>query len=395
MCCLAAPPPKINEYGNLLLHFLKKSVITSLRIAILGTRGIPNRYGGFEQAATYISAGLVAKGHAVTVYAAHNHPYRNTSWKGVHLIHCYDPGYMGSAGQFVYDLNCILDARKRNFDIWLFLGYTSSSVWGRLYPRNAVCISNMDGLEWKRSKYSAPVKKFLQFAEKLAVRYSHFLIADSPVIQSYLLEKYKAESTYIAYGAEIYNEQDEHLFSAYGIEKYNYYLILARMEPENNIETILDGFCKSQTEKKMMVVGNLDTAFGKYLLRKFNTNKRIFFCKPLYDAEKLHTLKLYCSLYFHGHSCGGTNPSLLEAMADRTLICAHDNPFNRHILGEDAFYFSTPADIQKRIEEPAHETDEKKMTENNFGKIMEQYNWPKIVSVYERFMMDCYNSFQR
>ena len=302
---------------------------------------------------------------------------------------------MGSAGQFMYDLNCILDARKRNFDVWLFFGYTSSSVWGQLYPGKAVVISNMDGLEWKRSKYGPTVKKFLRFAEKLAIHYSHFLIADSLAIQSYLSDTYKAASTYIAYGAELYNEEDEGLFANYSIEKSEYYLVIARMEPENNIEMILDGFCRSNTKKKMLVIGNIHTPFGRWLVNKFKANKEILFIPPVYDAKKLHTLKLYCSMYFHGHSCGGTNPSLLEAMADKALICAHHNLFNRAVLGEDAFYFSSAEDIKNRIEELREGATETKMVMNNFIKIVQQYNWPGIVSAYEQFILSCYNTLKR
>ena len=130
----------------------------SLRIAILGTRGVPNHYGGFEQLAEHLGPGLVKAGHAVTVYNSHNHPWQEAQWEGVNIVHCYDPEYLlGSAGQFIYDLNCIIDARKKNFDVILQLGYTSSSVWGRFYPRDSVVISNMDGLEWKRAKYSKPL----------------------------------------------------------------------------------------------------------------------------------------------------------------------------------------------------------------------------------------------
>src|SRR5215212_8082206 len=119
----------------------------TLKIAILGTRGIPNNYGGFEQIAGYLSKGLVEKGHDVTVYNSHRHPYKNNSWNGVQITRCYDPEFLaGTAGQFVYDLNCILDTRKKKFDIILMLGYTSSSVWNKLYAKNAVVITNMDGL---------------------------------------------------------------------------------------------------------------------------------------------------------------------------------------------------------------------------------------------------------
>ena len=125
-----------------------------IKIGILGTRGIPNAYGGFEQFAQYLAAGLVKMGHSVTVYNSSTHPFRESNWEGVEIVHCYDPeNKIGTAGQFVYDYNCIRDAAKRNFDILLQLGYTSSSVWHRYWPKNAVNIVNMDGLEWKRTKY--------------------------------------------------------------------------------------------------------------------------------------------------------------------------------------------------------------------------------------------------
>ena len=163
-----------------------------LKIAILGTRGIPNHYGGFEQFAEYLAKGLVERGFEVSVYNSHNHPYREKTWNGVEIIHCYDPeDKIGTAGQFIYDLNCIKDSRKRDFDIILQLGYTSSSVWNRFLPRKRTIITtNMDGLEWKRSKYSKPVQQFLKRAEGLAVKFSDHLIADSKGIREYLKEKY-------------------------------------------------------------------------------------------------------------------------------------------------------------------------------------------------------------
>src|SRR5690606_15248269 len=127
-------------------------------IAILGTRGIPNNYGGFEQFAEYLSSYLANKGHEVDVYCSSSHPYQKSLWSKVNLIHIYDPeNQLGTLGQFVYDLNCILDSRKRDFDIILQLGYTSNSIWGWLFSSKPIIVTNMDGLEWKRSKYSKPV----------------------------------------------------------------------------------------------------------------------------------------------------------------------------------------------------------------------------------------------
>ncbi|MBS1934595.1 MAG: DUF1972 domain-containing protein, partial [Bacteroidetes bacterium] len=187
-----------------------------IRIGILGTRGIPNHYGGFERLAEKLSGGLVAQGHTVFVYNSHNHYYKEKKWNGVNIVHCYDPEYrFGTAGQFIYDLNCIIDSRKRNLDVILMLGYTSSSIWGWLFPEKSIVIFNMDGLEWKRTKYSKPTRKFLLFAEKLAVRYSDFYVTDSPVIKDYYSTKYKLDTKYIAYGAKIFTTEDEIILTKY------------------------------------------------------------------------------------------------------------------------------------------------------------------------------------
>jgi len=363
-----------------------------MKIAIIGTRGIPNRYGGFEQLAEKLSVGLSKKGHAITVYNSHKHPYHAKKFMDVDIVHCFDAEYrIGTAGQFVYDLNCIRDARKRKFDLLLFLGYTSSSVWGRLFPNKAIIISNMDGLEWKRSKYRKPTQQFLKYAERLAVKYSDHLIADSVVIRSYLEEKYEKEIEFIAYGAEIFTSEDEGHLVAFDLSKHNYFMLMARMEPENNIEMILDGFSESNTDKKFIVVGNTGNSFGKRMVSKFSGDKRILFAGPLYDNMILHSLKAFCSLYFHGHSTGGTNPSLLEAMASRALIAAHDNEFNRAVLQDDAFYFLSAKDAGGLIASVDGETSSNKKIENNLRKIKEQYNWPMIIEQYDELMTRCYN----
>lgn len=363
----------------------------TLRIGILGTRGIPNHYGGFEQFAEYLSTGLVEKGHEVFVYNSHNHPYNSSTWKNVQLIHCYDPEYqLGSFGQFIYDLNCILDARRRNFDVILMLGFTSSSAWGWFYPEQSTLIFNMDGLEWKRTKYSKPVQKFLMLAEKLAVRFSHYYIADSVVIQSYLQSKYSIASEHIPYGAEIHYNEDASLLQEYGVTKDGYFILMARMAAENNIEMILDGFHASNSTKKFLVVGSVENKLGRCLVQKFKEDNRIVFTGGIYNhPQKIHSLKYYSSLYFHGHSVGGTNPSLLEAMASRSLIASHDNAFNRSVLHQDAFYFSTYHDVKEIIENPHRNAQKMGMVNNNLKRIQEQFNWDNVINKYEDFLQRC------
>jgi len=367
-----------------------------MKIAIIGTRGIPNRYGGFEQLAEKLSIGLSQRGHAITVYNSHKHPYHAKKFMDVDIVHCFDAEYrIGTAGQFIYDLNCVRDAGKKGFDVLLFLGYTSSSIWGRFFPRNAVIISNMDGMEWKRSKYRKPTRQFLKYAEKLAVKYSDQLIADSVVIRSYLERKYQKGIAFIPYGAEIFSGEDEAHLTSFDIKKHGYFMLIARMEPENNIEMILRGFSETNTDKKFLIVGNTGNSFGRRMVDKFSNDPRIIFAGPLYDSVILHSLKVYSSLYFHGHSTGGTNPSLLEAMASRALIAAHDNEFNRAVLQEDAFYFSNARDVSELIQAVNVRGNVEEKIARNLQKIREQYNWPMIIEQYEDLMNKCYNKVKQ
>jgi len=362
-----------------------------LKIAILGTRGIPNHYGGFEHISEYVSEGLVKRGHSVTVYNSHNHPYQESSWNGVEIRHCYDPEYLiGSPGQFVYDFNCLRDAQKQNFDVVLIMGYTSSSVWGKLYPAKSTIITNMDGLEWRRSKYSKNVQRFLKYAEKLAVKYSHFYISDSLVIKSYLGDKYQINSRYIPYGADLFSEEEREQVNHNEALKEDYFLLMARMEPENNIETILEGFNNSDSRRKFKVLGDTGNRFGKFITHKFKNDARIEFKGGLFDPGTVRSLQNNSYLYFHGHSVGGTNPSLLEAMASEALIAAHNNPFNKSVLHSDAFYFSNASEVRNLVENVQRKETEQTMVSNNLRKIKYQFNWEKIINEYEEFVLECH-----
>nr|WP_314839954.1 DUF1972 domain-containing protein [uncultured Flavobacterium sp.] len=353
-----------------------------MKIAILGTRGIPNNYGGFEQFAEIFAVYLAKQNHEVYVYNTHDHVFKEKMFQGVHIIHKYNPEHkIGTAGQFIYDLNCIIDSRSRKFDIILQLGYTSNSIWSFLLPKKSMIITNMDGMEWKRTKYSAKIQRFLQFAEKRAVKSSDFLIADSIGIQKYLKEKYNKESTYIAYGAAPFWNSNEELLLPYNLEKYTYDLLIARFEPENNLEMILDGVAASKNDRPIVVVGNSNNSFGNYLKQKFKNNPRIRFIGGVYNKEHLDNLRFFSSLYFHGHSVGGTNPSLLEAMAAKALISAHRNEFNQAILKENAFYFSNANEVQK-LRETVHKSHHNQIVQDNFDTIIQEFNWNKINESY-------------
>ena len=364
-----------------------------MKIGILGTRGIPNAYGGFEQFAQYLAQGLLQKGHEIWVYNSSDHPYQNEQWNGIHIIHCKDlESSIGTAGQFVYDFNCIRDARRRDYDILLHLGYTSNSIWHRLWPRSGPNIVNMDGLEWKRSKYNKLTQKFLKKAEAWAAQNSDVLIADSIGIQEYLATEYKKPSIYIPYGAEILEDFDSDIVAKCDLKPGEYFLLIARMEPENNIEIILRGDLQSSQPYPIVLIGSIKNKFGQYLSHTYG-NPNIRFLGAIYDSNIINNLRFFSRLYFHGHSVGGTNPSLLEAMACHCNIAAHENIFNKNILTNSAYYFSTWEDIVQIINQPADVEIIAGRKKNNLEKIKKVYKWNKIIDDYEKVFVNASNTY--
>ena len=357
-----------------------------MKIAILGTRGIPNNYGGFEQFAEFVSVGLLKKGHEVTVYNPYSHPYKNNEFKGVKIIRAKSPEHtIGSAANFIYDYYCLKDATKRNFDIVYEAGYATCSPFFYLLKNSKIkLITNLDGLEWKRSKWNFFTKKLMKYLEFLAVHRSHYLIADNAGIQEYYKEKYNANSFLVAYGANIsltYSEEDLQPFK---VQPGNYFMLIARMEPENNIDMVLQAYKISGRTEPFLVIGKYNTKYGRYLFNKHNT-KQIKFLGSIYDKKILDSLRFYCKAYLHGHSVGGTNPSLLEAMAASAFIIANKNPFNASVLKSNALFFDT-------IENLCHifcNIDEKLLLykktflRNNANEISINYSWESIINQHE------------
>ncbi|NNF02276.1 MAG: DUF1972 domain-containing protein [Bacteroidia bacterium] len=357
-----------------------------MKVGIIGTRGIPNEYGGYEQFAEILSVALQKRGYNIVVYNSHKHSYQEDQFHSVRIVHCFDPEYLlGTFGQFIYDLNCIRDSRSRNFDVIFQLGYTSSSIWSWLFPKKACIISNPDGLEYKRSKYNSAVQYFLKHAERWMIKYSDIIMADSVGIQKYIRKKYNKESVFISYGADVFDDPDVSKIKEFGVEMHRYNMLIARMEPENNIETIIKGVIASRSALPLLVIGKYNKSYGKYLYEKYNGEK-IRFLGGIYDINKLDNLRYFSNIYFHGHSVGGTNPSLLEAMASSALICANENEFNRGVLGVDGLYFDDHKDVSKIAEEVTKSTCEKSIFTNNLKKIKEIYSWNIIVDQVDELL---------
>lgn len=373
------------------MHFLEatqQKTRRSLKIGILGSRGIPNRYGGFEQFVHFLAQGLVEKGHKVFVYQSSLHPYEKKIWNQVELIRKWDPeNFLGSFGQFVYDFLSILDAKRRGFDLLFQLGYTSNAIFFPIWPKYCPNLIHMDGLEWKRSKYNALVQVFLKKMEGVAARNGDYLIADSPEIKKHLQNKYGKMVRYIPYGAIIPESFDESILSSFQITPFGYHLIISRFVPENNLELIIRAHLSSGCEQPLVLVGNCENNYGAYLRRKYQ-HPSLIFLGGIYDTSVLNNLRRYCRLYFHGHSVGGTNPSLLEAMACGCIIAAHRNPFNYEITGPHADYFSNESDIRSLLLQSWSQEYRIKRKDALQAIVREQYSWEQIVEQYESFFLE-------
>ena len=369
-----------------------------MKIAFVSTRGIPNNYGGFEQFAEYISVGLAERGHEVTVYSPHYHPFQGNEYKGVKIKHIYSPELWmgGSVGSFFYDYACLKDAlKKEDFDIIYEAGYTSIiPAYIRFNVKNIrrpIFTTNMDGLEYKRTKFNKWVQKFVFWEERMAVKHSHYLIADNMGIKDYYKEKYGKESKFLAYGANIYDNYSENYLKEYDLKAGEYLLLVARLEPENNIDMAIEGYIRSQQYGKipLLVVGKTNTPYGKQLVKTYGKHEYVRFMGGIYDFDKLNSIRHYSYAYFHGHSVGGTNPSLLEAMASDCFILSNDNIFNRSVLGENAVYYCNTEQVTEILNnlDSTVAQYKKQYTERNLEVIRNEYSWEKLVDEHEKYFM--------
>lgn len=367
-----------------------------MKIAFISTRGIPNNYGGFEQFAEYISVGLVERGHEVVVYSPHFHPYKENSYKGVRIKYIYSPEtWMGSSvGSFFYDFASLKDALKNeDFDIIYEAGYTSivpAYIWFNVknikYP---IFTTNMDGLEYKRTKFNKWVQKFVFWEERMTVKHSHYLIADNMGIQDYYKEKYGKESKFLAYGADIHDNYNIEYLKEYNLIPNEYFLLIARLEPENNISMAIEGYLASKENGKrpLIIVGKTNTPHGKELVSQYGNEKSIRFVGGIYDFDKINSIRHFSFAYFHGHSVGGTNPSLLEAMASDCFILANDNIFNKAVLGNNAIYYqssSNVTDLLNQIDILAEKYKDE-FIKNNLDVIRNEYSWERLVDEHEKY----------
>lgn len=362
-----------------------------LKIAVLGAKGIPASYGGFETFAEQLSIRLAARGHEVTVYAeGDDTPVADSFYQGVRVRHKRRPRW-GPASVLAYDCACLWDAR-REYDLVYMLGY--GAAWACWWPRvfGVPVWINVDGLEWARSKWGRAARLYLRCMEWVASRVATRLIADADAIAQRFRQTYPrgAPSSFIAYGAHLVQEGDVDpcVLSTWGLQPHRYMLVVARPEPENHILEIVRGYVMHGGDWPLIVVGDVSgaTAYQQQLLQQASDQVR--FLGGIYDAGQLASLRVYAACYLHGHSVGGTNPSLLEALACGNWVIAHDNLFNREVARDAADYFETPEQLARSLDAVVTRSESMRRQSSQRARaiIAEHYTWDGITDAYETLM---------
>lgn len=322
-----------------------------IRIALLGSRGLPHKFGGFEQLVHELAFYLPKDTFEIYVACEKSLKRESIHIPGVKLVYFPVSERFRIISGVIYDILSLIWSSLMDINIVYLVGYSAGPFC--VIPRilGKTTIVNVDGFEWKRHSFSKFVRFLLKKLEMLTVKSANYILCDSQAIQLYYRKNYGIDSFFIPYSVPIVYSADYNLVTKFGLDKHAYYLVVCRLEPENNIDLIIRGFKKSRSARKLVIVGNLkNTKYIRELLEM--KDERVSFLGGIYDRKTIEALKFYCFAYLHGHEVGGTNPSLLEALGGSSAIIALDVPFNREVARDAAVYFKkNPEEIGERINE--------------------------------------------
>jgi glycosyltransferase involved in cell wall biosynthesis len=322
-----------------------------LKIAILGTVGVPANYGGFET----LVENLVkyhhntSLSHELTVYcSSKNYPEKRPTFLSAQLR--YVPLNANGVQSVLYDIVSLLLAGWNRSGVILLLGVSGAIALPLLRCfSSARIVTNIDGIEWRREKWQGVAKWFLRFSEKMAIRFSHEVISDNAAIAEYAKKTYGTGCPVIAYGGDQALRAEAEPVSEYSLPA-SYALAVCRIEPENNVDLILEAFSR-QIKVPLVVVGNWNNSdYGRELRARYESISNLYLLDPIYQLGKLKSLRSAMSLYVHGHSAGGTNPSLVEAMHFGKPIVAFNCDFNRYTTESRAIYFDSSGSLLNVLE---------------------------------------------
>lgn len=323
----------------------------AVKIAILGSVGVPANYGGFETLAEnlvrYHSAEITKV--SLTIYCSgKSYRIKNSTYLSADLK--YIPLNANGIHSVFYDVWSLFSAIWNRHGAILLLGVSGAIALPLIRRLSSVqIVTNIDGIEWRREKWRGLARHFLHFSERMAVRHSHAVIADNVAISEYIKRSYGADSHVIAYGGD-----HAALVTSKAIDEYDlpetYALSVCRIEPENNVHMVLAAFSEASSNALVLIGNWSNSEYGRSLREQYMSYTNLYLFDPIYDLGKLKTFRNRSSMYIHGHSAGGTNPSLVEAMHFGKPVFAFDCDFNRETTEGKAIFFKTSDELIRLVE---------------------------------------------
>jgi glycosyltransferase involved in cell wall biosynthesis len=360
-----------------------------MRIAILGTRGIPANYGGFETFAEHLSTRLVARGHDVTVYCrAHYVSPRELEFQGVKLkvLPTIRHKYFDT---IVHSFLSALHAVPERYDAALICNAANAPFASILRLTGTPVALNVDGLEHKRKKWNSIARRYYLMAERLATILPTRTVTDARVIQEYYLARYRAASTMIAYGAEVERRPDP-LVRRWRVEPNRYVLYVSRLEPENNAHLVIEAFKRVRTAHKLLIVGDAPYAreYINDLKARARRDRRILFTGFVFGRD-YRTLQQNAYCYIHATEVGGTHPALLEAMGFGNCVLTLAAPENIEAIGDAGIAYTDENDLAEKLQRVLRDGSLVQSFRNRAqARVLEYYDWDYVVDQYERLFAE-------
>ena len=357
--------------------------MTPVKIAFIGTRGVPARYGGFETAVEEVGKRLAARGHDVTVYSRGSPSAPR--YLGMEVVNL-PTLHLKVTDTLAHTALSVSHALTRNYDAALVFNAANAPLATLLKSRGIPYALHVDGLEWKRLKWGRLGRRYYLSSEALATRTANALIADARAIQRYYVERYDAKTVYVAYGSPAPLAGPPTRLGELGLAQSAFHLLVARFEPENFVDQSVAGFVRSKADYPLIVVGS--APYGADYTRKIhaaaNGDPRVQFLGGVWDQPLLDELYAYCCSYIHGHTVGGTNPSLLRAMGLGAVVLAKDVVFNREVLGPNGHFFESGDDLVPLIEwaetDPAASASSAAEMQSRARTL---FDWDEVATRYE------------
>lgn len=361
-----------------------------MRIAMLGTRGVPAAYGGFETAVEEIGARLVAAGHQVTVFGDRTDP-EVTEHRGMRVVHVPSVPVKQLETLSRTGIATVRALAGVKPDVAFVFNAANAPYVSLLRARGIPVAVHVDGLEWRRAKWGGAGRAYYRWAEQRSVRTADALIADAPGIAEYYATEFQAPTELIRYGAPLLQRGATAPLDAVGLQPERFHVAVARFEPENHVLEIVEGYRASDATLPLVVVGSApySAEYTRAVHAAAAGDDRIRLLGGVWDQELLDALYAHAYTYIHGHSVGGTNPSLLRAMGAGTATIAWDVGFNREVLDEDTWCFDSAASLAAILMQV--ESEEPQVIARglrNQERATRDFRWDDVAGDYERLALD-------